>query len=331
MVTKNSEVENISFDLSDREEDRSVLTHRFMNGLQRLIEGDEQPTVRELTFLSDLSAVERVELAARWQQIPLERRRRMMRYLVQLGEDNVEYDFDSLCLQAIEDDDTQVRKSAAEGLWESHSSSVMNRLLEHLSDDESPAVRAAAALSLGHFVYRAEMGEMRAAQAQRLRDTLLASYHDTTQPTDVRRRAMEAVSYLSDDAEVTAAINAAYGSDDAKMQVSAVHAMGRNMDVRWLATVLRETQSELGEMRYEAARAAGEISDKRATSRLIDLLVDTDSEVRLAAVWALGQVGGQAATNALKRIVQSEDEAMREAAADALAEARLNDDPLGVI
>ncbi|PZR99699.1 MAG: hypothetical protein DLM69_07120 [Candidatus Chloroheliales bacterium] len=107
--------------------------------------------------------------------------------------------------------------------------------------------------------------------------------------------------------------------------------MGRNMDARWLNTIIAEMGSGSAEMRYEAARAAGELSDRRAIPQLLELLRDNDTEVKLAAIWALGQVGGAAATTALKRVAQSDDEAISDAAQDALAEARLADDPLGII
>ncbi len=322
---------NWRLDLSADGEDRSVLTPRFITYLDRLVAGSEQPTIRELTFLSDLSAAERSELAVRWSHIPAERRRRIVSNLVQLGEDNVEYDFASLCLQAIGDSDAAVRKSAAEGLWESERSSALNCLLDHVATDESAAVRAAAANSLGHFVYLAETGKLRPYQRLRLHDTLLGVYNDANQPIEVRRRAVEAVAYLSDDAEITAAIGDAYQEGEARMQASAVHAMGRNMDARWLNTVITEMGSASAEMRYEAARAAGELSDRRAIPQLLELLRDNDTEVKLAAIWALGQVGSAAATSALKRVAQSDDEAISDAAQDALAEARLADDPLGIL
>ncbi len=318
-------------DLSADGEDRSVLTPRFLTYLERLVSGSEQPAIRELALLSDLSAVERSELAARWSQIPVERRRRIVSNLVQLAEDNVEYDFNNLCLQAIDDSDAAVRKHAADGLWESERSSALNSLLDHVATDISPEVRAAAALSLGHFVYLAEIGKLRPYQKLRLHDTLLAACNDVSQPAEVRRRAIEAVAYLSADADILTAIEDAYHSDEAQMQASAVHAMGRNMNTRWLDTVMAEMDSGSAEMRYEAARAAGELSDRRAVPQLLGLLSDRDNEVKLAAIWSLGQIGGAVATNALKQVSQSEDAAIGDAAQEAMAEARLVDDPMGVL
>ena len=91
-----------------------------------------------------------------------------------------------------------------------------------------------------------------------------------------------------------------YGRGDLADRVSALYAMGRTYDARWLGTLIDELEAEESEVRFEAARALGELGRGEAVPELIGRLDDEDRPVRLAAVIALGQIGSRSATNALR-------------------------------
>jgi HEAT repeat protein len=130
---------------------------------------------------------------------------------------------------------------------------------------------------------------------------------------------------------VRSLIEDAYASGDRRLQISAVHAMGRNADPDWLPLILEEMHSDDGEMRFEAAMAAGSIADEEAIADLAELADDEDAEVQEAAIGALGEIGGPAARGALHQIAaDSKDERLLGAVSDALAQADFADDPLGV-
>jgi HEAT repeat protein len=188
-------------------------------------------------------------------------------------------------------------------------------------------VRAAAATGLGRYAYLAEIEELSEADAGRLRDALLATVLDTRQPLDVHRRALESAGYFAGSDEIQRQIEQAYASDEQLLRESAVVAMGRSMQKRWLPTIAAELGSSSPALRYEAARASGEMAEeaRSVVPRLASLLNDADTEVAFAAIWALGEIGGEAAKRLLQQMRKNGDEARRQAAADALEELALQD------
>jgi HEAT repeat protein len=296
--------------------------------VQKLNEG-AHPSAVELSHLSNLSRADVSEFRAAWTALAPERREAILRFAVQLVENDVELDFSTICDACLDDPDPTVRAAAIEGLWESEEFRIADRLTIILRQDPSKAVRVAAALSLARFALLAELGSLYAPSAARVREALFASARDFDESIDVRRRAIEAVGGFSDP-EVGTLIDGAYAGSDLKLRASAIYAMGRNADERWLPSILKEMESELPELRYEAARAAGQLESPRAVVPLINLINDPDLEVRLVAVGALGDIGGDLARKALIQCSRHEDAAVRAAATDALGEIDLESDPLSI-
>jgi HEAT repeat protein len=191
-------------------------------------------------------------------------------------------------------------------------------------------VRSEAALGLGRILLRSELDGDESERTAEIERALKAVLHDLAELSEVRGRALEAVGVRGHE-WVRDEIEEAYSSGDRRMQISAVHAMGRNADVDWLPTVVEEMHSDDGEMRYEAAVAAGSIADEEAIADLAQLVQDEDSEVQEAAIAALGQIGGEAAREILQAIAaENTDERVLEVVTDALAEADFVEDPLGI-
>jgi HEAT repeat protein len=291
------------------------------------LQAEANPTRASLQGLSGLSASQVAQVGAVWPALPLGRRRWLVETLVEMAEDNVELDLVSLLVLAQGDEDPGVRRAAVEGLWESEDVAVADALLALLATDPDESVRAVAAGGLGNFTYLIEMVELPEDAAQRVREGLLAAIRGDAS-FEVRRRAVEAIGFLSADEEVQGIIAAAYADQHPKMRTSAVFAMGRNCDLRWLPQVLAELTSDDPEMRFEAARACGELEDRRVVPRLARLVLDEDMEVRLATIEALGKIGGSQATEVLRHLKESEVPAVADAAADALAESEFAESPL---
>ncbi len=301
----------------------------FSEYVQTLADESKRPAMAELRRLSGLDHARASEFASVWSSFPVERRRQIVTSLVEIAEDNVDLDFGAVLKICLSDPDEQIRMEAIEGLWENEETSTALRFLELIANDPSDRVRAAAAAGLAPFVYQAEMGELSEATAESVRRGLLEAITRSDDSVEVRRRAVEALSYLST-LEVHRLIEEAYADSDPKMRSSAVFAMGRNCDTGWLDTIVKELGSPSAEMRYEAARAAGELEDEQTVRPLAPLLVDADREVRLAAIAALGEIGGAAAKRALEYTLKNGDDEAKAAAADALEELAFDEDPLGI-
>jgi HEAT repeat protein len=293
--------------------------------LRLLAVSDHALSVRELRTLARMTSSQHELFWKHWNPIGPERRTDLVRALLEQAEDTVDFDFSQLWIWLLEDKYPNVRAAAVEGLWEQERLSVMRRLLELLATDPAPEVRAAAALALSQFAARAALDELDSG-ADDLRRGLLTAVTDRNQPVEVHRRALESLGYFCDD-QTLALIDAAYGSRDQLLRESALVAMGRSMEERYLPTIAKELGSASPAMRYEAARAAGEFGEdgRPLLAKLIPLVETEDTEVALEAIWALGQIGGPSAQRTLQRISQGRDETRREAAEEALAELGLDE------
>ncbi len=281
----------------------------------------------DLARLSGLSVEQTELLAASWSNTDVRRRREIVEELLELEEDNVEFDFDAVFLQGLGDDDAQVRVASVRGLWEHEGPDIIAPLLGLLADDEDAGVRAEAALALGRFVLLFEEGRLRERHFRDVEAGLRAVIFRADENDEVRARALEAIG-SHDDAWVRQAISSAYESDVRRMKVAAVHAMGRSCEPRWLPLILRELASEEAEVRYEAANALGSLGDESVVSQLIPLLSDADDEVRDAVIAALGEIGGREARNALTELARGGSPAAKEAALAALSRIDFEEDPL---
>lgn len=284
---------------------------------------------KEAAILSDLDRTRLAEVRRAWPKLPTETRRDLVTEMNELGEENIAYNFGRVLKLALRDADATVRAMAIEALWEDEGEDILAYLLdEGLSDTDLP-VREAATRALARFSQLAAEEEIDERWVQPLRGRLLALVRGDDS-TEVRRRALEALSVFTEDADVTGEIARAYASPDAIIQMSALYAMGRNLDQRWLDTIIKEMDSDSPGLRYEATKASGEFGDRRAVPQLIERLGDDDREVQLAAIGALGRIGGSASINILRRLSSSKEEIVREAAEEALDEATFLNNPIGI-
>lgn len=290
----------------------------FKSALEYLQSDDISLSPSLLFALSDLNRQEMQQFAQIWQTLPAARRSRLTLAMSELAEERIEADFSRIFRYLLDDENADVRANAINGLWEEEDASLAPHLIGALRSDPSASVRAAAAQGLGRFLLLAETKRIPAALGDEIETALLAVIRGSDEMI-VRRRAIEAISYISSET-VRNIIAIAYADDDAKMRATAIFAMGRNADPYWKRTAAQELFSPDPQLRFEAARAVGELEFKAAVPRLIDLVDDPDREVQSAAITSLGQIGGKEARRVLIAIIESQDEIARELAQDALDE-----------
>ncbi|MFH1381313.1 MAG: HEAT repeat domain-containing protein [Chloroflexota bacterium] len=279
----------------------------------------EKPLYSRLAELSNLSSEELELFKNSWPTIELERRRQVIQRLVDLADDNVELNFDSIFKYCFKDEDAEIRGTAIKGLWENEEPSLISPLLIMLEQDTSEEVQATAASALGKFAMLAEHNKLRPCHTTKIETALLNVFNNKAKPIEVRRRALEAMAPLSLP-EVKAAIEEAYQSEQPRLQISAIYAMGKSCDPSWLNILFRELSNPDSEVRYEAAHACGELEEEAALPLLIPMAIDPELDVQLAAIQALGKIGGTEAKKCLQRLLKSRSEAASHAAEQALQE-----------
>jgi HEAT repeat protein len=270
-------------------------------------DGDLSQT--QVARLSDLSRNNARVLAAAWESIPEENRIDLVRRFDELSEERVDLNFGRALRVALNDRSAVVRQLAVAGLWEDESSELLDRLRDILQNDESPDVRAQAAAALERFSSKAVVGSLDESVASDLRDSLRRSAIDAGAPYAVQRRALESLGPYAADPEISSLISEAFNSEDHGLQCSALYAMGRSQDARWLPTILVQLESEDPEIRFEAARAAGLLGSADALPVLLHAARDEDAEVRHVAIGAISQIGGRGAVRALERLAEDAGEA----------------------
>ena len=296
----------------------------FLQLMHDLANEKYPPAKDDLHQLSDLTDDLVKEFKSLWTQIPASRRRTIMTALGEFAEENYEVDIRAVSRAALNDKDGLVRAAAARNLWEDEGQDLIETFLTMLIDDPQVKARAAAATGLGTFVYLGEIEEIDESLMHKVEEALLGVFNGDDDP-EVRRHALESVGFSSRK-EISAAIQKGYDDPNELFKISALFAMGRNLDHRWNSIVIHEIQNINPRIRFEAARAAGELQLRDAVNALKELTRDVDVEVQEMVIWALGEIGGEEAREILEKLLKRAKGERAELIDEALANADLIDD-----
>ena len=296
--------------------------------LSALADGERPLRNTDLMSLSDMTPEGLDLLRDVWPDVGAERREEVLSRLIELSEDNLDADFNDLFRFCLSDENPGVKAKALEGLWECDDRTLVAPLTTLLEQDPSDQVRAAAAMALGKFVVLSQSGKMLSKDGEKIKEFLIQAIEDTEESQEVRRRAIEAVATLNTP-EVQEIIQDAYESDQFEIRCSAVYAMGKSCDTKWLPIILAELRNPHAAMRYEASNACGELGEEPAVPHLIPLFEDDDHLAQVSAISAVGAIGGSLAKKALLRCIKSSDDLAAEAAQEALDNLEDGDESLG--
>jgi hypothetical protein len=196
------------------------------------------------------------------------------------------------------------------------------------SNNESEALRGAAAIGLGPVLEHADMHEgeeededevpIAEATFHRIQSSLRKLYMDAGVPGDVRRRILEASVRAPQDWHAEA-IRAAYGSGDDAWRLTAVFCMRfiRGFDEQ----ILESLHSTNADIHYEAVCAAGVWAVQAAWPHITELVNSgrTDKHLLLAAIEAVAGIRPNEAAAVLDDLADSDDEDIVEAVLEATA------------
>ena len=204
---------------------------------------------------------------------------------------------------------------------------LANDLMAIVRDSEEPEeLRARAAISLGAVLEQADIDgfedpddvPISESTFHNIQDTLHRVYLDNSNPTEVRRRILEASVRAPQDWHQNA-IKAAYSRGDKDWMLTAVFSM------RWVRgfdnQILEALKDADPEIHYQAVSAAGSWKLDAAWPHIIALLNDagTPKPLLIEAIGAASSIRPQEAAEILGDFAASEDEEICEAADEAIA------------
>ena len=282
----------------------------------------------DLAQLSGLTDSDISSMGRLWASVPVERRRTLIERLVTMAENNIDLDFTSIFKHSLNDEDPMVRALGVNGLWESNDRKLVRPLIALLQEDSHNDVRASAAVALGKFGTLAQDGKLLSRDGERIKEMLLNLLEEPDEDPDVWRRVLEAAAVFNTP-RVRELIDNAHGSEELKLRISAIFAMGKTADATWLPTLIKAIGDDDPAIRYESAVALGELAEEEAVPYLVPLIQDHDTQVQLASIKSMGAIGGQLATRTLQQCLNSNDDSIQEAAEVALSDLGVEDDPMG--
>lgn len=275
----------------------------FEEVLVALLDDDQVLDPAYLFRLSDISQENLSALMVIWPEINIERRRALIEDLEELVDDNNLLSFEGVFRLALKDDDPQVRFFTTRAIEIFDTDDLIPSFLEVLDHEETVDVRAVTASILGKYIYRGELDKISKKLKKKIENKLFEIL-ESDEPEEIRRRALEAVSYSSRE-EVKGHILDAYQSDLEEWVASAVFAMGRSLDADYGEMVFDQLGHTSPKVRLEAVRACGELALENAVPIILDLLDDLP-DIREAAIWSLSQIGGEDAGPALQGLLEDE-------------------------
>ena len=281
----------------------------------------------DLAQLSSLTDSEISSMGRLWASVPVERRRMLIERLVTMAENNIDLDFTSVFKHSLNDIDPIVRALGVNGLWESNDRKLVRPLIALLQEDSHKDVRASAAVALGKFGALAQGGKLLSRDGERIKEMLLNLLEEPDEDPDVWRRVLEAAAVFNTP-RVHDLIGSAYASEESKLRITAIFAMGKTADTTWLPNLIKAVGDDDPAIRYESAAALGELTEEEAVPHLVRLIKDHDTQVQLASIKSMGAIGGQLATRTLQKCLKSNDDSIQEAAEVALSDLGVEDDPM---
>jgi len=261
-----------------------------------------------LYFFSDITQEDLKKLEGVWPEVDTKRRRGLLEDMETLAEGDTLLFFDHVAIMCLQDKDPVARATAIRLLWQSQKEHLVPKFLKMLKDDPEAIVRAAAATGLGIFVYLGELEEIKQSTYEEVVESLI-KVHLSSDEVLVRRRALEALGYASHP-EVQHFIERAYNTNDEEWLQSALFAMGRTYNKRWVKAVVRMFDHPETMVRYEAVRAAGELEAEAAREPIFNLLEEgmEDDDMYFAAIWSLTKIGGRDVRELIENALDETDD-----------------------
>ncbi len=294
-------------------------TITFQNVLDHLLDSKKDIPRSHLSHYSDLDPKSLRLFLDVWPSVKPARKLLLLNELAaSLETDNI-VSYEDIGRALLDDADGEVRARALLLLAESNDPKLASKLTDILLNDTELAPRMEAANLIGEFILLGELEELSEDIQRKAEDALIKVIKSEDNPT-LRKNALEALGYSSR-IEIIMLIESAFERTDPTWVASALRAMGRSHDERWLEDVIGKLLDDDPRIKFAAVEAAGELNIQDAGPILLKMLEDEeeDDDVIAAAIWSLSQIGGDDARVYLLHLIeQTDDEALTEYLEEAL-------------
>ena len=294
-------------------------TITFQNVLDHLLDSKKDIPRSHLSHYSDLDPKSLRLFLDIWPSVKPARKLLLLNELAaNLETDNI-VSYEDIGRALLGDADGEVRARALLLLAESNDPKLASKLTDILLNDTELAPRMEAANLIGEFILLGELEELSEDIQRKAEDALIKVIKSEDNPT-LRKNALEALGYSSR-IEIIMLIESAFERTDPTWVASALRAMGRSHDERWLEDVIGKLLDDDPRIKFAAVEAAGELNIQDAGPILLKMLEDEeeDDDVIAAAIWSLSQIGGDDARVYLLHLIeQTDDEALTEYLEEAL-------------
>ena len=294
-------------------------TITFQNVLDHLLDSKKDIPRSHLSHYSDLDPKSLRLFLDVWPSVKPARKLLLLNELAaNLETDNI-VSYEDIGRALLDDADGEGRARALLLLAESNDPKLASKLTDILLNDSELAPRMEAANLIGEFILLGELEELSEDIQRKAEDALIKVIKSEDNPT-LRKNALEALGYSSR-IEIIMLIESAFERTDPTWVASALRAMGRSHDERWLEDVIGKLLDDDPRIKFAAVEAAGELNIQDAGPILLKMLEDEeeDDDVIAAAIWSLSQIGGDDARVYLLHLIeQTDDEALTEYLEEAL-------------
>ena len=219
-----------------------------------LNELDQQPEdIKTSTLLemSDLSGEDVENFSDIWSKLESEIKVKILKRLTELAEYDVQLDFTSICKLCLSAPEPIVRKSALDGLWELQDRTFIQPLIEILINDTDSAVKSAAAIALNSFAQMHQNGKLIERDSSKIFDALMQTIEKGQEENADISRTVEAIGYLSGQ-QVEDTLTKFHRNKNSQLRQSAIFAMGRTAQPKWLDLILKDFNDANPAIRFEA-------------------------------------------------------------------------------
>ena len=297
--------------------------------LSELAEKSETIKTSTLLELSGISGKELGNFSDTWRTFKSAAKVGILTRLTELAENDVQLDFTPVCKLSLSDPEPIVRKAALDGLWEVQDRTFIQPLIEILINDTDSDVKSSAAIALSSFAQMSQNGKLINRDSAKIFDALIQTIENDKETDKVLSRTLEALGYFSDQ-RVDHTINQFHHDKNPLLRRSAIFAMGRNANQKWLDMILDDFSDKNPAIRFEALNAVGFLGDESTVPYVIPFTKDPDIQIKLAALTSLGHIGGELAKREILTWIEDHDENIRDVAQNALTDIDFEQDPLGL-